>query len=75
MDSRLCPTLTNVIFNVVPVSKVMGLGEFANPMAAHVGYHNDERVIALITHGIGGDDTAPIIRDRCEWMEAVAEGE
>jgi hypothetical protein len=66
------PTLTNVILNVAPVTTVMGLG-FANPMAAHVEYDNDERVIALITHGIGGDATAPVIRDRCERIEAVPE--
>jgi len=75
LDSRLCPTLTNVILNVAPVSSVFGLGDFANPMSAHVNYDNDERVIALITHGIGNAQTASVIRDRCEWIEAVLEGE
>jgi hypothetical protein len=75
VDSRLCPTLTNVTLNVAPVTNVPGLGGFANPMAAHVNYDNDERVIALITYGIGGDATAPVIRERCEWIEAVPEGE
>jgi hypothetical protein len=42
-------------------------------MAAHMNYDNDERVIALITHGIGSDATAPVIRERCEWIEAVPE--
>ena len=40
-------------------------------MAAHVGYENDERVIALITRGMGGETTAQVIRERCEWIEAV----
>ena len=75
MDSRLCPTLTNVIINVAPITNVLGLGEFANPMSAHVNYDDDERVIALITHGIGGDETVQVVRDRCEWIEAVPEGE
>jgi hypothetical protein len=73
VDSRLCPTLTNVILNVAPIANVPGLGGFASPMAAHMNYDNDERVIALITHGIGSDATAPVIRERCEWIEAVPE--
>ncbi|MDF1554473.1 MAG: hypothetical protein P1P84_15485 [Deferrisomatales bacterium] len=74
LDSRLCPTLTNVILNVTPVTNVLGLGEFANPMAAHVGYDNDERVIELMVRGIGTDAAAPVVKERCEWIEAVPEG-
>lgn len=73
MDSRLCPTLTNVILNIAPVTSFLGLGEFANPMKAHTNYDNDERVIALITRGIGVGDVDPLVEERCEWLEAVPE--
>jgi hypothetical protein len=72
VDSRLCPSLTNVILNVAPVNDVLGMGEFANPMKAHTGYHEDDRVIALLTRGIGHSGQDPMVRDRCEYFEAVA---
>jgi hypothetical protein len=69
VDSRLCPRQVNVTINVAPVSDLVGLGEFANPLAAHVDYENDERVIGLITRGIGQPETAPIVKERCSWLE------
>ncbi|MEW6518672.1 MAG: hypothetical protein AB1461_04600 [Thermodesulfobacteriota bacterium] len=71
LDSRLCPTLTNVILNVAPLTDLFGLGKLANPMAAHTEYDNDERVIGLIVHGIGHPEVAPVVAERCEWLEAV----
>jgi hypothetical protein len=71
VDSRLCPSLTNVILNVAPVNDVLGLGEFANPMWAHTGYHEDDRVIALLARGIGLPGEDALIGDRCEYFEAV----
>lgn len=70
VDSRLCPNLTNVILNVADVVNLLG-GELANPLSAHTQYDADERVISLITNGIGGKYTSPIIKDRCTWLEAV----
>ena len=69
VDSRLCPKQVNVTINVAPVSDIIGLGEFANPLAAHVDYDNDERVIGLITHGIGQPGTTPVVKERCTWLE------
>jgi hypothetical protein len=69
VDSRLCPQQVNVTINVAPVSDLIGLGEFANPLAAHVDYENDERVIALITRGIGQPETSPLAEERCSWLE------
>ena len=74
VDSRLCPSITNVIINVAPIKNIPGFGSFANPYAAHVEYDRDERVLALIAHGIGNDSVAPVIRERCEWIEAVPDG-
>ena len=70
VDSRLCPTLTNVILNVAEVGTVLG-GEFANPLAAHTEYDNDTRVLDIITGGIGAEHTAPLVTRRCTWLEVV----
>ncbi len=49
------------------------LGEIANPAAAHSDYEHDERVIALIARGIGRENTADIVKDRCSWLETVGD--
>ena len=69
IDSRLCPTATNISINVAQPISLFGFGEFADPGEAHSGYDNDQRVIALIAHGIGQPDTAEIVRQRCAWLE------
>lgn len=70
LDSRLCPTLTNVVLNVAGVGSVFG-GEFANPLAAHTEYDNDDRVIDLIVRGIGTGHEAPAVAGSCTWLETV----
>jgi len=69
VDSRLCPKQVNVTINIAPVRSVLGLGEFANPLSAHVDYDDDERVIGLITRGIGQPETAAVVTERCSWLE------
>jgi hypothetical protein len=69
VDSRLCPKQVNVTINIAPVSDLLGLGEFANPLAAHLDYDDDERVIGLITRGIGQPETAQVVEERCSWLE------
>lgn len=72
MDSRLCPSMTNVLVNVAPVKSLFGLGEFANPLRAHSEYDDDDRVIGLISMGVGLDDTtATVVTDKCNWLETV----
>jgi hypothetical protein len=68
LHSRLCPIITNVTINVAKPISLFGLGEFANPGEAHGGYDHDERVIALMTHGIGHDLAAQIVKERCTWL-------
>ena len=75
VDSRLCPTLTNVILNVAEVKDLFGAGTLANPIEAHTGYENDSRVIELIARGIGNDWTAPEVQERCTWLEALPDAE
>jgi hypothetical protein len=69
VDSRLCPVQVNVAINIAPVRSLLGFGEFANPLVAHVDYDNDARVIGLITRGIGQPETAPVVTQRCSWLE------
>ena len=69
MDSRMCTTMDNVSINVAEVKDLFGLGRIANPMTAHTEYDNDERILSLITHGVGTEIMAPIVEERCEWME------
>jgi hypothetical protein len=71
IDSRLCPSITNITINVAKPISLFGLGEFANPAEAHGGYDHDERVIALIANGIGHDETAQIVKERCTWLETI----
>ncbi len=69
IESRLCPTITNVTINVAAVNSFLGLGEVANPLGAHTGYGPDARVGALIARGAGNPDVAPIVAERCTWRE------
>jgi len=74
IDSRLCPSPTNITINVAKPISLFGLGEFADPGEAHGGYDRDERVISLIAHGVGNDDTAEIVKERCTWLETTEDG-
>jgi len=71
LDSRLCTNVTNININVAKVYDAFGLGRLANPTEAHVGYDTDDRVIALIAKGIANERTAPIINERCRWVETI----
>ncbi len=73
LDSRLCPKVTNIAINVAKPISLFGLGEFANPAAAHGDYEHDERVIALIAHGIGQENTADIVKERCTWLQTIGD--
>ena len=69
LDSRLCINVTNININVARVFEAFGLGKVANPLEAHTGYINDDRVVALIARGIGNTSAAPIIKERCQLTE------
>ena len=69
LDSRLCIDVTNVNINVAKVFNAFGIGKIANPMEAHVGYTKDDRVVAFIAKGIGNGNTAPIVKEKCQWTE------
>ena len=67
VESRLCPSVTNVTINIVTASSLLGLGEVANPLGAHLGYAADERVGGLIAKGAGHDGVAPVVTERCTF--------
>jgi hypothetical protein len=67
--SRLFPSVTNVMINVAAVNSLLGLGDVANPLAAHSGYGPDDRVGGLIAQGAGNPHVAPIVAERCTWWE------
>ena len=69
IESRLCPSVTNVTINVAAVNALLGLGEVANPLSAHTGYDADERVGALLARGAGHPGVAPVVAERCTWRE------
>lgn len=67
VDSRLCPVVTNVTINIASVASILGLGDAANPLAAHTGYGVDERVAALLAEGAGHPGVSPIVAERCAF--------
>ena len=69
INSRLCPSTTNVTINVATVSSILGLGTAANPLTAHIGYDADERVGGLIARGAGNAQVAQVVAKRCSWRE------
>jgi hypothetical protein len=71
LDSRLCPSITNININVASTIDALGITDLANPLEAHLGYDQDDRVIALIAKGIGNPNTSPLIRQKCEFTKIV----
>ena len=70
IDSRLCAKTTNININVANIIDVFGI-TFANPLEAHNGYKTDKRVIALLANGVGNENTAPIIKERCSTVITI----
>ncbi|CAG7857623.1 hypothetical protein MCAMS1_02520 [biofilm metagenome] len=71
IDSRLCPKITNVCINIAKVLDAFGLSNLANPMEAHVGYDQDDRVIGIIAKGIGTENSSPLVKKRCEFTKVL----
>lgn len=71
IDSRLCAKITNVNINIARLMDAFGMTDLANPMETHVGYDQDDRVIAMIVKGIGNVGTSPLIKKRCEFTKEI----
>jgi len=72
IDSRLCPSVTNVVINIADVAGIFGK-EFANPMKAHIDYEIDGRVMDLLVGGFSEEYARPEARERCEFIEVVSD--
>ena len=73
VDSRLCPTITNVVIEVAPVTTFLGTQAFANPQSAHTDYDTDSRVLKMLVSGVGTDHGRDEVIDRCRFIEAIPE--
>jgi len=71
LDSRMCTTVSNISLNIANVVDVFGVSDIANPIEAHLGYDHDARVVALIAHGLSNQNRAPVIEERCNWIELI----
>ncbi len=69
IDSRICPAVTNVSLNIAAQKSLFDAASFANPLTAHSGYMEDDRVIDLIANGISRENITPLIGKRCKWLE------
>lgn len=69
IDSRICPSITNVSLNVAQEKSLFDAASFANPLTAHNGYMEDERVIDLVANGIRRSRISPLIGEKCQWLE------
>ncbi len=72
VDSRLCPSVTNISINVARPIDLFGITQIASPAAAHGDYDQDERVIEIIAHGVGQKSQSPLIEEGCSWMRTAA---
>ena len=50
------------------VKSLIGPGTVADPLTAHTGYGEDERVGGLMAKGAGHAKVAPIVGERCTWV-------
>lgn len=66
MDSRLCAKTTNVVVSIAQEVS-LAVTSLASPEVAHTGYENDERVLSLMTHGLGGSPPPP----GCSWLQTA----
>jgi hypothetical protein len=71
VDSRLCPSVTNISINVARPQDFFGISQVANPTAAHRDYDQDERVIEIIAHGVGQAGVSPLLEESCSWIKTV----
>lgn len=68
IDSRICPSVSNVNINIAEQISAFGL-ELVNPIAAHTEYDNDSRVISIISKGTENIKDNDILSERCKFYE------
>lgn len=68
IDSRMCPSVTNVNINIAEEISAFGVG-LVNPLTAHTEYDNDGRVIEMISKGTYNIKDNKILAKRCQFIE------
>ncbi|MDJ0776878.1 MAG: hypothetical protein QNJ85_03375 [Gammaproteobacteria bacterium] len=71
VDSRLCPSVTNVQIQIATITNILGRREIANPETAHVDYEIDSRVLKMIVSGFSSDHGQEEVRERCDFIEKI----
>ncbi len=71
VDSRLCPSVTNVQVQIAPIRNLLGLQEIANPQIAHADYEIDSRVLKMMVSGFGNEHGQDEVRERCSFIEMI----
>ena len=68
IDSRICPEVTNVSINVADIISAFGVG-VVNPVTAHTGYDNDNRVIEIIANGTRDYKNNSALSEQCRFVK------
>ena len=68
IDSRICPSVTNVDINIADIISAFGVG-VVNPVAAHTEYDNDKRVIEIISKGTVDFQNDKILEAKCNFIK------
>lgn len=68
IDSRICPSVTNININVADVISAFGVG-VVNPVTAHTEYDNDPRVVEIISKGTKNIKDDAILEKRCSFIK------
>ncbi len=42
--------------------------DMANPLEAHIAYETDDHVLAMLTNGVGNENTSQIVNERCTTL-------
>ncbi|MCK4837728.1 MAG: hypothetical protein KAS94_02940 [Desulfobulbaceae bacterium] len=71
VDSRLCPSVTNVLIQVANVSDILGFNAIARPRKAHTEYEADSRVLKMLVSGVGISHGHEEVKSRCEFIESI----
>ena len=66
IDSRICPSVTNIDINIADIISAFGVG-VVNPVTAHTEYDNDPRVIEIISKGIANIKEDPYLNKKCTF--------
>ncbi len=68
IDSRMCPSVTNVSLNIAEIISAFGVG-VVNPVTAHTEYDNDARVVRMIAQGTNDYKNDDVLSNRCNFIK------